>query len=71
MGRDKGRYYIVTKVIDSYFVYVSDGFRKKVTDPKRKSIKHLDVIDTEMILSDALNADDKIKKHLECHVKEV
>jgi large subunit ribosomal protein L14e len=43
-GRDKGRFMIVTKVIDSDYVYVVDGSLRKVDNPKKKKIKHLKLL---------------------------
>lgn len=40
-GRDKGRLMIVTKTVDTDYVYVADGNLRKVENPKRKKIKHL------------------------------
>lgn len=72
MGRDKGKFYIVTNIIDEYFIHVADGRKKLYEKPKRKSKKHIEVVDCEkLILLNEISADDKIKKHLDCHVKEV
>ena len=43
-GRDKERYFIVTKLEDNY-VYIVDGDLHKVENPKRKKIKHLQETD--------------------------
>ena len=40
-GRDKGRCYIVVKIIDDTTVEVMDGTYRKVSNPKRKNIRHL------------------------------
>ncbi len=44
-GRDKGRYFIVTDVIDGDFVSISDGKLRKIENPKKKKIKHLIITD--------------------------
>ena len=39
-GRDKGELFIVLSVKDGY-VYMSDGSTRKLSNPKKKKIKHL------------------------------
>ncbi len=49
-GRDVGKIFIVTEIIDANYVYISDGDLRRVENPKKKKIKHLvitkDIIDT-------------------------
>jgi len=40
-GRDKGKYMLVIKILDSNFVHVADGELRKVEKPKKKKIIHL------------------------------
>ncbi len=40
-GRDRGRLFIVTSVVDGDFVLMADGELRKADHPKRKKIKHL------------------------------
>jgi len=40
-GRDKGQFMVVLSIIDDNYVYVSNGELRKVSQPKRKKIKHL------------------------------
>lgn len=40
-GRDSGKSFIITSIIDSQFVFIADGVVHKLNKPKRKSIKHL------------------------------
>ncbi|MBP1863748.1 ribosomal protein L14E/L6E/L27E [Clostridium tetanomorphum] len=40
-GRDKGRFFIVTAVLNEEYVYISDGSLRFVEKPKKKKIKHL------------------------------
>lgn len=40
-GRDKGKFLIVVKNIDSQYVKVSDGDLRKIENAKKKKIKHL------------------------------
>lgn len=40
-GRDRGRRYIVTGIIDHTFVTVADGIYRRVSCPKKKNVRHL------------------------------
>jgi len=40
-GRDGGRYYIVTEIVDDSFVKIADGDVRRLEKPKLKKIKHL------------------------------
>lgn len=40
-GRDGGRYYIVTEIVDDTFVKIADGDVRRLEKPKLKKIKHL------------------------------
>ena len=42
-GRDKGRSFIVVGIIDEQHVYVADGTLRKLENPKKKKLKHLQV----------------------------
>ena len=81
-GRDAGKYYVVRDIINEYFVYVCDGDRKTFSHPKRKNRKHIEAADCKRLIilnnagEDVSNEsesliNDRIKKHLECHIKEV
>ncbi len=41
-GRDAGKRFIVTKVVDGQFVQITDGDLRRVEKPKKKKIKHLE-----------------------------
>ena len=41
-GRDKGKYFIVLKVVDADYVLIADGSLRKVDNPKLKKCKHLE-----------------------------
>ncbi len=43
-GRDRGRYFLVTKAIDDQFVLICDGELRRLEKPKKKKIKHLDIL---------------------------
>lgn len=40
-GRDQGNFYLVFEIINDCFVYLVDGERRRMENPKRKNIKHL------------------------------
>lgn len=40
-GRDKGEFMVVMSIIDENYVFVSNGKLRKVSNPKKKKIKHL------------------------------
>ena len=43
-GRDKGRYMVIIDIIDENYVYIVDGDLRKVENPKKKKIKHLQLL---------------------------
>lgn len=43
-GRDRGRFYLVIEVIDEGFVYLIDGLKRRMENPKRKNKNHLKVM---------------------------
>lgn len=73
-GRDKGRVFIVTEIVDESYVHVVDGDLRRVDHPKRKKIKHLQVEDT--ILRELVEAvktgslqDAQVRKTLDIYKK--
>ena len=40
-GRDEGRYFVVTAILDDSYVSIADGSVRKLAKPKKKKIKHL------------------------------
>lgn len=40
-GRDKGRVFIVYKILDENYVLIVDGDLRRLDKPKKKKIKHL------------------------------
>lgn len=40
-GRDAGRVYMISAIVDKDYVLVVDGDIRKFTNPKKKRIKHL------------------------------
>ena len=41
MGRDQGRYFLVTSIVNDDYVTIADGELRKVGKPKLKKKKHL------------------------------
>jgi len=60
-GRDNGKFFVVTET-DGKFCYIADGKERKLSNPKKKALKHvsktLKVIDLEGI------TDKKLRKTL-------
>ena len=44
-GRDAGGYYIITSVLNEEYVYICDGNLRKIENPKKKKVKHLNLTD--------------------------
>ncbi|MGL5312211.1 MAG: KOW domain-containing protein [Peptostreptococcaceae bacterium] len=42
-GREKERLFFVVKVIDSNYVLIADGKKRKLGKPKLKKVKHLEI----------------------------
>jgi len=40
-GRDKGRPFVIIRVVNERYVIVSDGDTRKIENPKMKNVKHL------------------------------
>ena len=40
-GRDRGRHYLVLRILGERLVAVTDGDRHKVGTPKKKNVRHL------------------------------
>lgn len=40
-GRDSGKFFIVTEIVDDSYVMIVDGDIRKLEKPKKKKIKHL------------------------------
>ncbi len=40
-GRDRGEPYLVLEIIDKAFVYLVNGDKRRIENPKRKNVKHL------------------------------
>ena len=42
-GRDAGKCFIIYDIIDENYVYLVDGSLRKLNNPKKKKIKHLEL----------------------------
>ena len=42
-GRDKGKAFIVVKNADEKYLYIADGDLRRMDNPKKKKIKHLEI----------------------------
>lgn len=51
-GRDKGRVFMVSEVLDSNYVLIVDGAYRKLETPKKKKIKHLEP--SEFVLNERI-----------------
>jgi large subunit ribosomal protein L14e len=69
-GRDVGKIFIITGLIDASYAYISDGDLRRLENPKKKKIKHLvitkDIIDTiaQKISTDSRITNAEIRKAL-------
>ncbi|MCM8710775.1 KOW domain-containing RNA-binding protein [Clostridium sp. SYSU_GA19001] len=60
-GRDAGRIFIITSIIDEDYVYITDGDLRPVEKPKKKKIKHLKITDiTASEIKQLLKQGDKV-----------
>ncbi len=60
-GRDKDKFFLVIKVSEG-FAYICDGKRRKLENPKKKNLIHLELTNT--IADDSMDTDRKIRKFL-------
>jgi ribosomal protein L14E/L6E/L27E len=44
-GRDVGKFYVIVKILDDRYVFISDGKQRTEEKPKKKRLKHLDFTD--------------------------
>lgn len=70
-GRDKGNLFVVVKIDDDEkYVYLVDGNIRKVENPKRKKIKHIELTNyydetlTERIIKKRKLTNQEVKKFL-------
>ena len=71
-GRDMHRSFIVIGILNSEYVYISDGKLRKIEKPKKKKVKHLNFTGIvaeeikDIILSEKEVTNSKIKIFLQC-----
>jgi ribosomal protein L14E/L6E/L27E len=53
-GRDQGKYAVVVGIVDSKFVLIADGDKRKFDQPKKKNILHLEL--QNFISSEVVNS---------------
>jgi ribosomal protein L14E/L6E/L27E len=59
-GRDKDKVFAVVDIIDDKYVFIADGDLRKIENPKKKKVKHLQKYNT---------INEELKKRLENGVK--
>ena len=75
-GRDQGRIFVITRIIDEQYVEIVDGALRKLDKPKKKKRKHLDItpIVIEPVGGKLLEGkrvfDAEIRSSLEAHFKQ-
>ena len=55
-GRDKGSLFLVLKR-EGEFIYLADGDQRKLENPKKKKIKHVNKTNTLLEFEDVSNSD--------------
>ncbi|MCL2796616.1 MAG: KOW domain-containing RNA-binding protein [Firmicutes bacterium] len=70
-GHDKGRAYVIVKVIDHEFVAVADGEYRSIKAPKKKRVKHVKILFDAAVeggvlakIADGTLKDNELKRHL-------
>lgn len=63
-GHDKGRLYIIVGIQDD-FLYLCDGDLRKLDNPKKKRIKHVQAI--HKVLPDSYDSDEAIKRSIKIY----
>lgn len=53
-GRDKGEWFVIVKIEDSY-IYIADGKIRKLENPKRKNPKHLQKTNKFLVLDESIS----------------
>lgn len=75
-GHDKGRWFVVVRVVDEKHVLIADGQSRKLEKPKKKQLKHLRAKSTRLSwLVEALSEgkpvlDSELRKALKAFVDE-
>lgn len=70
-GRDSGRPFVIVDIVDSLYVNIADGNLRKIENPKKKKVKHLQPTKlisekvSNMITSNSAISDDLIRKEIQ------
>ena len=64
-GHDKGKYYVIVRILDDKFLLVANGENRPLLTPKRKNIRHIFVTKNRT----AATSDSDIKKALKIFSK--
>lgn len=60
-GRDAGRKFIIVAIVDEKYVLISDGDLRRIENPKKKKVKHLELAGEKIEpISDKLNNNEKV-----------
>jgi ribosomal protein L14E/L6E/L27E len=74
-GHDKGKLYVICRA-DSEYVYLVDGLYRKLSEPKKKRIKHIQVINhiadilVEKQASSKKVIDEDVKRSIKLYLKQ-
>lgn len=60
-GRDKGKIFIITGLLDDEYIFISDGDLRRIENPKKKKLKHLVVTKNIVdLIAQKLSTDAKV-----------
>lgn len=75
-GHDKGKLYVIV-ACDTEYVWLADGIYKTVEAPKKKRLKHIQIIQetvgeelTEQIKAKKLHLNEAVKYAIKCRMAE-
>lgn len=74
-GHDKGNLYVIIEA-DQEYVYLVDGIQRKISNPKKKKAKHIQIInDIPEIIKECMNSgkkvtDEDIKRSIKIFLKQ-
>ena len=69
-GRDKNHLYVIVKQLDEQYVFLANGSTKTILKPKKKKLKHIEIVNVindeikSCIANDDISTDLKIKRFL-------
>lgn len=72
-GRDAGELFIIIGILDTKYVFISNGKQRSTEKPKKKKIKHLEYTNViaeqirDTIISDKKLTNSMVKKFLSSH----